>query len=372
MKKFNTIIILLFVLLLPGISNGDGGGVTGELIFHPINLDTQSFSITVTTDEYCWTWDKINQKTVFQEDYYFQMSEITSQVAFDEPKDVNNATLGTIPWGKMNFTVHSTGGHNFSFTIDLRDENWSQNTSIYWTHDTYVNINFQPNGLIFLSQGTAKDVYDHNDPQQLLLNNDVEIWSFWHPNSTPDQYEFKVPVTLHNYVEGSQDNFGYLLAEGLEITSGQPAFFRKNVIRSVEHGTLEHYTNVRNYSYTDNNVNSGNYSYRLKQIDFNGTFAYSEEVNVDVTSPVKFGLGQNYPNPFNPSTKINFSIPQNSEVTLTVFNVLGQEVKTLVQGFMVAGNHTIDFNAAGFNSGIYFYKLQAGSFSEVRKMTLLK
>ncbi len=249
MKKFNTIIILLFVLLLPGISNGDGGGVTGELIFHPINLDTQSFSITVTTDEYCWTWDKINQKTVFQEDYYFQMSEITSQVAFDEPKDVNNATLGTIPWGKMNFTVHSTGGHNFSFTIDLRDENWSQNTSIYWTHDTYVNINFQPNGLIFLSQGTAKDVYDHNDPQQLLLNNDVEIWSFWHPNSTPDQYEFKVPVTLHNYVEGSQDNFGYLLAEGLEITSGQPAFFRKNVIRSVEHGTLEHYTNVRNYSY---------------------------------------------------------------------------------------------------------------------------
>ncbi len=131
-------------------------------------------------------------------------------------------------------------------------------------------------------------------------------------------------------------------------------------------------TDVQNYSYTDNNVNSGNYSYRLKQIDFNGTFAYSEEVNVDVTSPVKFGLGQNYPNPFNPSTKINFSIPQNSEVTLTVFNVLGQEVKTLVQGFMVAGNHTIDFNAAGFNSGIYFYKLQAGSFSEVRKMTLLK
>ena len=131
-------------------------------------------------------------------------------------------------------------------------------------------------------------------------------------------------------------------------------------------------TNEHNYSYTDNNLNNGAYTYRLKQVDYDGTFAYSNEINVEVSTPVKFELSQNYPNPFNPSTKISFSIPQNSEVTLTIFNVLGQEVTKLVNGFMEAGNHTIDFNAAGFNSGIYFYKLEAGNFSEVRKMTLLK
>ncbi len=131
-------------------------------------------------------------------------------------------------------------------------------------------------------------------------------------------------------------------------------------------------TEEHNYSYADNNLSNGSYTYRLKQVDYDGTFAYSNEVNVEITTPVKFELSQNYPNPFNPTTKINFSIPQNSEVTLTVYNVLGQKVKTLLNGFMVAGKHTINFDASGFNSGIYIYKLEAGIFSEVRKMTLLK
>jgi Secretion system C-terminal sorting domain len=131
-------------------------------------------------------------------------------------------------------------------------------------------------------------------------------------------------------------------------------------------------TETQHYFYTDNNVTNGTYTYRLKQVDFDGSYAFSEEVNLDVNSPVKFELGQNYPNPFNPSTKISFSIPQNSQVTLDIYNLLGQKVKTLVQGFMQAGKHTINFDASGFNSGIYFYKIQAGSFSEVRKMTLLK
>ncbi len=131
-------------------------------------------------------------------------------------------------------------------------------------------------------------------------------------------------------------------------------------------------TDEHNYSYSDNNLNIGEYTYRLKQVDYDGTFAYSNEVNVSVNAPAQFELAQNYPNPFNPSTKISFSIPQNSEVTLSVFNVLGQKVKTLVQGFMEAGKHTINFDASEFNSGIYFYRLESGNFSEVRKMTLLK
>ena len=131
-------------------------------------------------------------------------------------------------------------------------------------------------------------------------------------------------------------------------------------------------TEARTYNFVDANLASGNYYYRLKQVDFNGTFAYSDEVSVDVTAPVQFELVQNYPNPFNPSTTINFSIPQSSIVTLKVFNTLGQEVKTLINQNMESGVHSISFDASELNSGIYFYRLNAGQFSEVRKMTLIK
>jgi hypothetical protein len=131
-------------------------------------------------------------------------------------------------------------------------------------------------------------------------------------------------------------------------------------------------TEVKNYRFVDANLSAGNYTYRLKQVDFDGTFSYSNEVNAEVTSPVQFELAQNYPNPFNPSTTIKFSIPQSSDVTLKIFNTLGQEVSTLLDQNMEAGSHTINFDASELNSGIYFYKLDAGSYSEVKKMTLLK
>jgi len=135
------------------------------------------------------------------------------------------------------------------------------------------------------------------------------------------------------------------------------------------HGTT---TEIKNYRFVDANLSAGSYTYRLKQVDFNGTYSYSDEVTAEVTAPVQFDLSQNYPNPFNPSTTIKFSIPQSSNVTLKIFNTLGQEVSTLLDQNMEAGSHTINFDASDLNSGIYFYKLDAGSYSEVKKMTLIK
>ena len=148
MKRFTTIIIMLVILLSRNLS-ADVKGVTGELIFHPINLGAQTFTITVTTSKYCWFWDKVATKTVLNSTYYFQRSGLTGSTAFDEPKDINGANLGTIPWGKMSFNIQSTGGINLNFTIDLRDEDWSQNVNKYFTHDTYINIDFQGSGSAF-------------------------------------------------------------------------------------------------------------------------------------------------------------------------------------------------------------------------------
>ena len=135
------------------------------------------------------------------------------------------------------------------------------------------------------------------------------------------------------------------------------------------HGTT---TESKSYKFIDANLSSGSYTYRLKQIDFNGTFSYSSEVSVDINAPIQFELAQNYPNPFNPSTTIKFSLPQSAFVTLKVYNILGQEVSTLVNGFTEAGIHSINFDASNLNSGIYLYKLEAGPYSYVRKMTLIK
>ncbi len=131
-------------------------------------------------------------------------------------------------------------------------------------------------------------------------------------------------------------------------------------------------TQTHEYSYTDNNLETGKYSYRLKQVDLDGSFGYSNVVEANVETPARFELAQNYPNPFNPTTKIDFSVPANSNVKLTVYNVLGQQIAVLVNGFMKSGNHTADFNAAGFNSGLYFYKLESNGVSLVKKMMLVK
>ncbi|MGB5530304.1 MAG: T9SS type A sorting domain-containing protein, partial [Ignavibacteriaceae bacterium] len=88
--------------------------------------------------------------------------------------------------------------------------------------------------------------------------------------------------------------------------------------------------------------------------------------------PVEYILEQNYPNPFNPSTTIEYSLPQNGFVTLKVYNVLGKEVATLINGQNEAGKHRVNFDATGLNSGVYFYRIESSSFVDTKKMILLR
>jgi hypothetical protein len=131
---------------------------------------------------------------------------------------------------------------------------------------------------------------------------------------------------------------------------------------------------IRSYNFNDNGLSSGNYNYRLKQIDFNGNFEYFElqnEVNVGV--PSQFELSQNYPNPFNPTTKINFSIPVDSKVTLNIYDITGKLVSTLINNeFRLASYYTMEFNASNFSSGTYFYTIRTDKFNETKKMILIK
>ena len=132
-------------------------------------------------------------------------------------------------------------------------------------------------------------------------------------------------------------------------------------------------TENANYSYTDLLALKGRIAYRIKQVDYDGSFSYSNEVEVLFAGIAEnFELFQNYPNPFNPETEINYQLNENSFATLKVYDVLGTEVAELVNNWMEAGMHKITFNASSLSSGIYFYSLTAGKNHEMRKMIVIK
>ena len=131
-------------------------------------------------------------------------------------------------------------------------------------------------------------------------------------------------------------------------------------------------TEQHSYSFSDENLLDGIYQYRLKQIDYNGSFKYSDEIELEITSVLEFKLDQNYPNPFNPSTSISYQIPNNTHLTLKIYNELGIEVTTLVNEFKPAGSYNIKYDASLLPSGVYFYQLRTETFTQTKKMLLIK
>lgn len=132
-------------------------------------------------------------------------------------------------------------------------------------------------------------------------------------------------------------------------------------------------TQVNGYTYSDVVDQPGVYYYRLKQVDFDGTYEYSNEVMVNVIAlPGQYALAQNYPNPFNPSTSIEFVIPQTGLVNLSVFNLLGEKVAELVNEIKESGNHSVTFDASNLSSGTYIYRLSVNGNVISKKMSLVK
>jgi len=136
-------------------------------------------------------------------------------------------------------------------------------------------------------------------------------------------------------------------------------------------------TQPHEYNFIDKISVADIYYYRLKQIDFDGSYEYSNVVEVNVNAPSDFVLEQNYPNPFNPSTVIKFSLPVDSKVTIDLYNTLGEKVDRLVKKEYSTGNHSVNFDASHLSNGIYYYTLNAQGndgegFVSTKKMVLMK
>lgn len=196
------------------------------------------------------------------------------------------------------------------------------------------------------------------------------------PEIGADEIPGVIPVELISFTAAVSGNQVLLNWSTGTETNNKGFAIQKNVNNNwIEIGFVNGKgtsTELQKYSFVDNPVQNGKMQYRIKQIDFDGSYSYSNVVEVEVAIPLEFALYQNYPNPFNPSTVIKYSIPVEGLVKLEVFNINGELVKTLVNESQVAGAHQVIFDASGLASGVYTYKLTSGNNVKVNKMNFIK
>ncbi len=221
------------------------------------------------------------------------------------------------------------------------------------------------------TQGGTNLQLDVNDFFGATSGDEMYMDDFWFG-------DVQVPVELTSFTANVNDQGNVILnwSTATELNNQMFEIERKSeegqyvTIGYVNgHGTT---TEPQEYSYIDNTVETGTFFYRLKQIDFLGTYEYSDAVEVEVNGPLTFGLDQNYPNPFNPSTIIKYRISETGSVKLSIYNTLGEEVAVLVNGLVQAGFYEVTFDASNLPSGVYFYRLQSGNKVEAKKMILLR
>jgi hypothetical protein len=170
-------------------------------------------------------------------------------------------------------------------------------------------------------------------------------------------------VTLKWSTSTEVNNFGFNIEKS---TSNQNW---ENIGFVQGHGNSN---STKEYSFVNNNLKAGSYSYRLKQIDNGGSFKYSSIITLKINQIADSEMGQNYPNPFNPTTTIQITMTKKDNIRLVIYNIIGQQVAELVNGEVDAGTHNVTFNAGNLTSGIYFYTLSGNSVSITKKMILMK
>jgi hypothetical protein len=175
-------------------------------------------------------------------------------------------------------------------------------------------------------------------------------------------------VTLNWQTATEVNNYGFNIERAsLESGNASPQWIKIGFVQG--HGNSN---STKNYSFTDSPVGGTKFQYRLKQLDNDGKYKYSNVLNVKIDIPVNYAMQQNYPNPFNPTTNIKYSITKESQVTLKVYDVIGKEVGNLVNQKQAAGSYEVNFNASKLTSGVYIYILKAGDYVRSMKMIMIK
>jgi len=246
-----------------------------------------------------------------------------------------------------------------------------------------VNVTFVSTTDLHLAGTSLGDVNLIGTPLSAPFNVDIdgEGRHAAFPYIGADETDFPLPVELTSFtasVIGSKVKLNWQTATeinnyGFEIERASLSASPLQVWEKIGFVNGNGNSNSqKSYSFTDENISTGKYSYRLKQIDNDGTFEFSSTIEVDLGIPKEFQLSQNYPNPFNPMTKIHYTLPVEAQVTLQLYSITGELLESLVSENQTTGSYTIDFDGSNYASGTYIYRLVANDFVQTKKMTLIK
>jgi len=334
----NHIIVSLFILALIFITPK-----SSSALVYPFNLNLSGVNenppnASPATGNIVGTYDDVTKVISFN--LTFSGFVGTSTAAhFHAPAGLT--TNAPVRIGFAGFpTGVTSGNYANSYVLTAQQEGWLMTDSMY------VNVHSTsfPGGEI---------------RHQMILDNPlpVELSSF---TSVINRNSVELNWTTSSEV----NNSGF----DVERKSGSSEWTRIGFIAG--NGNI---TTPVSYSFTDRGLNPGVYSYRLKQTDFNGNYEYfnlSSEINIGI--PAEYSLSQNYPNPFNPTTSIDYQLPADGIVSITLFDISGKEISKLVNEVKSAGYYSVNLNASSFSSGIYFYTITAGNFVNTKKLMLVK
>ncbi len=227
---------------------------------------------------------------------------------------------------------------------ETSDANW-----MVWSDYTLVNsTSIRANNLTSFSEFAIGSVGSNNPLP-------VELTSF-------EANVINKDVTLTWETATELNNYGF----EIERKKGNEDWIKIDFVPGSGNSNI-----IKNYVYVDKNLTFGKYLYRLKQIDNDGEFEYSNQVESEIIN-LSFNISQNYPNPFNPNTTISFSLPAKELVTLKIYDGLGKEITTLVNEELNTGTYEKVWDASLYGSGVYFYRFTAGGYSKTCKMLLVK
>ena len=283
-------------------------------------------------------------------------------------------------------------------TVIISTETFAQSVTLAWSPST--NPDIASYGIYRSTNSDSNFVLLNaiNHPDTMYIDNTVQ-WDtqYYYAATSIDQYSNEsgfsnsidtllhaaTPVELSyfacsfieskvmlNWTTSSEvNNFGFEIQKSINASSG---FNKIGFVNG--NGTTN---DSQDYEYVDEDVTTGIYYYRIKQIDYDGDYKFSNVFEVSVNIPNKFYLAQNYPNPFNSSTSISYTIPTAGNVQVIIYNMNGKEVYKAVDKFHEAGSYSFFWNGlsnTGKNlaSGVYYYKIWTNDFSSFKKMTLLK
>lgn len=291
------------------------------------------------------------------------------------------------PW----LTIDQTTGHLFVIFYDRRNTNGTT-TDVYVAKsidggETFDNFkisqtSFTPTASIFFGDYTNIAAFNRK-VYPIWMRMDGTALSVW--NAIVHDSSAIIPVELTNFTSSVENGRVILSWETATETNNKEFEIERSLTQTLSKGEGFNIwkvigfvngngttTQKQFYSFIDNPSKDGNYFYRIKQVDFDGSFKYSDEIEVNFQNIANFTLLQNYPNPFNPTTTISYQVPRTNHVLLKIFDALGSEIAILVNEIKPAGTHEITFDASGLPSGLYLYRMIANDQTFTRKMMLAK